>query len=87
MIIYVCISSVDLCINERQFFLHGPNSELLVCNLKLNTNVSYSMKQLAEQEWGIHSSKITLTHQHKKIRDDQNASLFLHDSNIYVSIK
>ena len=67
--------------------MHGPISELLVCNLKLTANVSSSMKQLAEQEWGIHSSQITLTHEGKKIRDDQNASLFLHDSNIYVSIK
>ena len=71
----VRISSADVCINEGQFFLHGPTSELLVCNLKLTANVSSSMKQLAEQEWGIHSSQITLTHEGKKIRDDQNASL------------
>ena len=63
----VHISSADACSNERQFFLHGPTSELLVCNLKLNANVSSSMKQLAEQEWGIHSGQITLTREGKKI--------------------
>ena len=57
----VRISSADVCSNERQFFLHGPTSELLVCNLKLNANVSSSMKQLTEQEWGIHSGQITLS--------------------------
>ena len=81
------LASTDVCINGRQLFLHGPTSELLVCNLPLNANVSNSMKQLAEQEWGIHNSKITLIHKGKKIKDNHNAALFLHDSNIYVSIK
>ena len=62
----VHIPSADVCINERQFFLHGPTSELLVCNLKLTANVSSSMKQLAEQEWGNHSSLITVTHGDKR---------------------
>ena len=47
--------------------LHGPTSELLVCNLTSTTNVSSTMKQLAEQEWGIHSSQITLTNEGKKM--------------------
>ena len=78
------LASTDVCINGRQLFLHGPTSELLVCNLPLNANVSNSMKQLAEQEWGIHNSKITLIHKGKKIKDDHNAALFLHDSNRHI---
>ena len=46
-----------------------------------------TLKRLAEQEWGIHCSKITLTHEGKMISDDQNASSFLDDSNVYMSIK
>lgn len=81
------LSSTEVCNNGRQFFLHGPTSELVVCNLPLNAKVSNSMKQLAEQEWGIHKSKITLTHKGKEIKNNHNAAMFLHDSNIYVSIK